>query len=145
MFFKIKDKKDNITRVYDMFLDNIDDVSQIKLRGYDLSFNNFRNKLKDDGLNLTEISCKGKNILIKRNKKGFYLVKSDDIALNRENMKLFNKHKSQFDKIHLFLLDKEYIMSGNYGCHKRHKEELARISEALGYGEKRDKILGEKR
>lgn len=145
MFFKRKDKKDNLTKLYEMFLDNIDDISQIRLRGYDLSFNNFKNKLMDDGLNLTEVSCKGKNILIKRNKKGFYLVKSDDIVLNKENIKLFNKHKVQFDKIHNYLLDKEYIMRGNYSCRKKHIDELRSISEALGYGEKRDKILDEKR
>lgn len=57
--------------------------------------------------------------------------------------KIFNKYKSDFERIHMFLLDKEYIMSGNYRCHKRHKDELNAISIELGYGEIRDKILSE--
>lgn len=137
MFFRKKDKKDYLTRLYEIFLDNIDDLSQTRLWGYDMSFNNFKNKLSDVGLTLTEIDCKGKDILIKRNRKGFYVVKSSD-------KKIFNKYKTDFERIHMFLLDKEYIMNGNYKCHKRHKDELNAISTELGYGEIRDKILSEK-
>lgn len=137
MFFRKKEKKDYLTKLYEIFLDNIDDLSQTRLRGYDMSFNNLKNKLSDVGLTLTEIDCKGKDTLIKRNKKGFYVVKSCD-------KKIFNKYKSDFERIHMFLLDKEYIMSGNYKCHKRHKDELNAISTELGYGEIRDKILSEK-
>lgn len=144
MFFKRKDKGDNLTRLYEVFLDNIDDLSQIRLRGYDLSFNNFKLKLSDIGLSLTETYCKGKNILIKRNKKGFYLVKTDDALVNKENVKLFNKYKNDFARIHMFLLDKEDIMKGNYTCHKRYQSELKSISETLGYGVIRDQLLNQK-
>lgn len=137
MFFKKRDKKDYLTRLYEIFLDNIDDLSQTRLRGYDMSFNNLKNKLSDVGLTLTELDCKGENTLIKRNKNGYFLVKSND-------KKIFNKYEADFERIHAYLLDKEYIMKGNYKCRKRHKEELNAISIELGYGEKREKILSEK-
>lgn len=40
MFFRKKEKKDYLAKLYEIFLDNIDDLSQTRLRGYDMSFNN---------------------------------------------------------------------------------------------------------
>lgn len=144
MFFRKKEKKDELIKLYELFLNNIDTLSQIRLRGYDISFNNLKEKLKGDNLVLTEISCIGNEIFIKRNKDGFYLVKSGNSDIDKKNLKMLNKHKLDFENIHALLLDKEWIMSGNYYCNKKHQDDLKTISNYLGYGDKRDKILNEK-
>lgn len=146
MFFKRFEKRDKLKVLYDIFLDNIDATSQIRLRGFDMSLNNLKNKLNDKyNLNLTEIDCMGNKILIKRNKSGFYLVKDNDLEQHKTNLKVYHKIKDDLMRIHNYLLEKESIMNGNYSCNKRHKIELESISSTLGYGEKREAILDEKK
>lgn len=139
MFFKKNILHDKSERLYEIFLDNIDDLSQTRLRGYDISFNNLKKQMYDDGLNLSELECSGDDVSIKRNNKGFYLACKSD-----KGIKIFNKYKEDFEKIHLFLLDKEEIMKGSYKCNKRNIDDLKAISCELGYGETRDKLLNKK-
>lgn len=137
MFLK-KHNEDDINRLYQLFLDKIDPLSQTLIRGYDMSFNIFHDKLKSCGLELTELDCVGENVLIKRNITGYYLVDKTEYAI-----KIFKKYEDDFRRIHLYLLDKERIIDGGYTCKKKDEKNLRDMVRLLGYGENRDKLLRE--
>lgn len=137
MFLK-KHNEDDTNKIYQLFLDKIDPLSQTVIRGYDMSFNNLKDKLKIQGLELTELDCVGKNVLIKRNITGYYLANKTETGI-----KVFKKYEDDFRRIHLYLLDKERIIDGEYICKKRDENHLKDIVQLLGYGENRDKIIRE--
>lgn len=137
MFFR-KHIEDDTNKIYQLFLDKIDPLSQTMIRGYDMSFNNLRDKLKIEGLELTELDCIGKNVLIKRNITGYYLVNKTDVGI-----KVFKKYEDDFRRMHLYLLDKERIIDGEYICKKRDDKYLKDVGQLLGYGKNRDKVLRE--
>lgn len=137
MFFR-KHIEDDTNKIYQLFLDKIDPLSQTMIRGYDMSFNNLRDKLKIEGLELTELDCIGKNVLIKRNITGYYLVNKTDVGI-----KVFKKYEDDFRRMHLYLLDKERIIDGEYICKKRDDKYLKDVVQLLGYGKNRDKVLRE--
>ncbi len=138
MSFK-KNNEYNFNKLYEKFLNKIDPLSQTIIRGYDMSFNNFKDKLKSQGIELTELGCFGQDVLIKRNISGFYLVNK-----TKKGLSLINKYENDFRLIHFYLLDKERIIRGDYTCKKRNEKVLENIIKQLAYGEIRDKILREK-
>lgn len=148
MFFNLKKKVDNVTRKYELFLDSIDETAQIRIRGFDMSFNLLKEKLKKEGLELSEINCRGKNFVIKRTKKGYipekYVISSKECENDYKNgLKVYRKYKEDFERIHGYLLEKEAIMGGKYVSKKVDKNVLDEIVLSLGYGDVRRKILEE--
>lgn len=149
MFFskKVVLYQNDIKKTYDSFLDSIDKKNAIHIRGIDMSFNVFKNKLQELGYILTETACYGENIDIYRNINGFYVDEKDSLY-SVENYKCYldakkvlEDFKSDFERIHKILLDKEKIMDGNYQSNVSNPDLLGEISNFLGYGKIRKEVL----
>lgn len=148
MFFSRKKKIDSTTKKYETFLNSIDEVSQIRLRGFDMSFNLFKERLKNEGLELSEIDCRGTDFIIKRTQKGYVPVDETSIDQEKlrhykEGLKIYEKYKDGFDRIHEYLLEKEEIMNGKYQSKKIDRNVLYQMALDLGYREERTKVLND--
>lgn len=152
--FRLFKKNENLTtKKYEHFLDSIDSLSAARLRGIDLSFAVLKQRFQDEGFELTEISCLGKTISLKRNQKGFYVCESRALFSDEEfncyqyGINFYQKYKNDFQRIHNLLSEKELIMDGYYNVKNKkvNVDELKRISEELGYGAKRKKLIYEER
>lgn len=149
MFFskKVVLYQNDIKKTYDSFLDSIDKKNAIHIRGIDMSFNVFKNKLQELGYILTETACYGENIDIYRNINGFYVDEKDSLysvenyKYYLEAKKVLEDFKSDFERIHKILLDKEKIMDGNYQSNVSNPDLLGEISNFLGYGKIRKEVL----
>lgn len=135
--------------VYEKFLDCIDNLSAIRLRGIDMSFELFKEKLKQFDFDLTETTCYGPTIDINRNQLGFYVDESRALFSDTEfnnyqyGVRIYKKFKDDFERIHQLLLEKEIIMNGYYKIKKGNEAKIKEMVDFLGYGEKREQVIKE--
>lgn len=152
MFRIFKKKNANTTiKTYEDFLNSIDNLSEARLRGIDLSFAVLKNKFHDQGFELTETDCLGSTVDIRRNQNGFYVDESRALFSDEEfncyqyGINFYQKYKDDFERMHNLLLEKELILDGYYNVKNKkvNFEDLKRMREELGYGEKRRNVLYE--
>lgn len=147
-------KKNNINTIektYENFLKSIDSLSEIRLRGIDLSFAVLKNKFHDQGFELTEVGCFSSTVDIKRNQNGFYvdearaLFSDEEFNCYQYGINFYQKYKDDFERLHNLLTEKELILNGYYNIRNRkvNIDNLNKMCDELGYGEKRKKILYE--
>lgn len=149
MFFnRDRDVTDNIDKIYELFLDSLEDETAILIRGIDLSFRVFKEKMADLGYTLTEVSCVRGKTIIKRNQNGFYV--DETYALLSDNhyraygagLELLEEYRKDFERTHRNLKKKETIMAGNYRFKKNKLKGYENVILTLGYGStRRDEIM----
>lgn len=151
--FKLFKKNNNLTmKTYENFLNSVDNLSEARLRGIDISFAVLKNKFQDKGFELTETGCFGSSIDIKRNQKGFYVDESRALFSDEEfncyqyGINFYQKYKDDFERMHMLLCEKELIMNGYYNIKNKrvNLDNLKKMSIELGYGSVRKNLLYEK-
>lgn len=152
MFKLFKKNNTNTTeKTYETFLKSIDSLSEARLRGIDLSFAVLKNRFYEKGFELTELGCSSSTVDIKRNQNGFYVDESRALFSDEEfnfyqyGINFYQKYKDNFERLHKLLAEKEFILNGYYNIRNKkvNINNLNKISEELGYGEKRKNMLYE--
>ncbi len=134
---------------YDDFLKNIDEKSKKRLEELDASIEAYREELSKEGFVLEECSCEAPNIRILRNQFGFYVDEShaldskESYELYRFGLDFYRGFSKKFSVLNRILLEKEYIMNGNYHCKKSLRPNLDSFSASMGYGNQRLKQIYE--
>lgn len=142
-------KKSDNEKIYEYFLNHIDTVSAIRLRGLDMSFQLSQIKYEEKGITLTEMGIYSPKLNIKRSSDGFYADETTSLLSNK-NYKIYQnslafvkKNEEYLATIHKTLLEKEIIMDGYYIENKTERSILEEISTVLGYNNIREKELKE--
>lgn len=146
-----KNNTNTIEKTYENFLNSIDNLSATRLRFIDISFGVLKTRFQEKGFELTETSCLGSTVDIKRNQDGFYVDESRALFSDEEfncyqyGVNFYQKYKDDFERMHNLLTEKELIMSGYYNIKNKRVNinNLKKMCNELGYGEMRKSLLYE--
>ncbi len=153
MFGLMYDAKKDKCKIlsYDDFLMNMDEKSKKRLIELDTKIATFKDELESEGFTFDECSCVASNIQILRNQFGFYVDETNSLdskeayATYQCGLEFYQEFSQKFNMLHRILIEKEYIMNGNYLCKKRIREDMNYFSASLGYGLSRQKRIYEDR